>query len=310
MKGRFIVALLALLSVAVPVSAASPIPPPADALPGARTVFGNKNIRYAWLVNPTDRYPHGVFGAPLTAGGLRVMFHDGRTAEVTLPADQVFEDLEPRIVDIDGDGRDEVMVVRSRLDKGAALAIYGEKEACDGDAAGRTLALLGETRPVGQPNRWLNPIAVADFDGDGRPEIALLRTPHLGGVLEIHRFSEGRLIKSAELAGYSNHVFGSRTLRLAAAADMNGDGAPEIVVPTQDRKSVAVIRFADDGLQEIRREALPAAAVGEFSVISPQTTGAPKDRPVEVWIGLENGERYILTGQAFSPHAESPSPGK
>lgn len=302
MNARFIAALVALLSVAVPVSAASPVPAPADALPAARTAFGNKDILYAWLVKPADRYPHGVFGDPSAAAGLRVMFRDGRTAEVTLPADQVFEDLEPRIVDVDGDGRDEVMVVRSRLDKGAALAIYGEKEACDGDAAGRTLALLGETRPIGQPNRWLNPVAVADFDGDGRPEIALIRTPHLGGVLEIHRLSEGRLIKSAELAGYSNHVFGSRTLRLAAAADMNGDGAPEIVVPTQDRRSVAVIRFSADGLQEIRREALPAAASGEFSVISPQTTGAPNNRPAEVWIGLENGRRYILTARPAAPN--------
>lgn len=278
--------------------AASPAPPPADMAPGSRVAFGQRDIIYAWLVKPTDRQAHGVFGAGPVAGGLRVMFRDGKTADVELPADQVFEDQEPRIVDVDGDGRDEVMVVRTRADKGASLAVYGERESCDGDAAGRSLALIAETRPLGQPMRWLNPIGVADFDGDGRPEIALTRTPHDGGVLEIHRLSEGRLIKLAELPGYSNHVFGSRVQRLAATADMNGDGVLDIVIPTQNRQAVAVVSFSGGVLREIRREPLPAAAAGEFSTISPATTGSPKRQPPEVWIGLESGARFILAATA------------
>lgn len=274
-------------------SAASPPPPPEDALPFARAAYGRGDIRIVWLVKPTDRYPHGALGGP-AAAGLRVLFADGGTAEITLPDDQVFEDLEPRLVDIDGDGRDEIMVVRARADKGASLAFYGVREACDGDAGGRSLALLAETRPIGQPMRWLNPIGVADFDGDGKAEIALVRTPHLGGVLELYRLIEGRLVKLAELSGYSNHVFGSRVLRLAAIADMNGDGIPDIVVPTQDRRAVAVLSFTGGVLREVRRAPTPAAATGVFSVISHATTGAPKERPPEVWIGLESGERFTL----------------
>lgn len=283
-------------------NAAPPLPedappedaPPEDALPFARAAYGRGDFRIVWLVKPTDRYPHGALGDPTEAAALRVRFADGGMAEITLPDDQVFEDLEPRLVDADGDGRDEIMVVRARADKGASLALYGLREACDGDAAGRTLALLAETRPIGQPKRWLNPIGVADFDGDGKPEIALARTPHLNGVLEIYRLTEGRLVKLAELAGYSNHVFGSRAQRLAAVADMNGDGIADIVVPTQDRRAIAVVSFAGGALREIRREPTPAAAAGEFSVVSPATVGAPKDQPPEVWIGLEEGARYTL----------------
>lgn len=288
-------AAAAFVVVSTLVAAASPPPPPEDALPFARAAYGRGDFRVVWLVKPTGRYPHGALGDGVEAAGLRVLFADGGTAEVALPEDQVFEDLEPRLVDADGDGRDEIMVVRARADKGASLALYGGREACDGDAAGRTLALLAETRPIGQPMRWLNPIGVADFDGDGKPEIALVRTPHLIGVLEIHRLTEGRLVKLAELAGYSNHVFGSRVQRLAAIADMNGDAIPDIVVPTQDRRAAAVVSFAGGALREIRREPMSAAAAGEFSVISHAAVGAPNDKPPEVWIGLETGERHTLT---------------
>lgn len=296
MTGRLFTfaALLAAFVAPPPAFATSPPPPPQDALPFARPAYGRGDFRVVWLVKPTDRHPHGALGDPIEAAGLRVLFADGGTAEVALPDDQVFEDLEPRLVDVDGDGRDEIMVVRSRADKGASLALYGLREACDGDAAGRSLALVAETRPIGQPMRWLNPIGVADFDGDGKPEIALVRTPHLGGVLELYRLTEGRLLKLAELEGYANHVFGSRALRLAAIADMNGDAVPDIIVPTQDRRAVAVVSFAGGVLREVRREPMAAVATGEFSVISSATTGAPQDQPPEVWIGLETGERFTL----------------
>ena len=291
MRGAGIAAFLALIVAGASVNGASPPPPPADILPGSRTAFGKREIIYAWLVKPTDRYNHGALGDRIEAAGLRVMFRGGGLAEAALPEGQVFEDLEPRIVDVDGDGRDEVMVVRTSADQGASLAVFGEKTSADGK---RGLTLLAETPPIGAPMRWLNPIGVADLDGDGKPEVALIRTPHLGGVLEIHRMSEGRLAKLAELAGYSNHVFGSRVLRMSALADMDGDGVADIVVPTQDRMAVAVVSFAGGKLRETRRVALPAAAVGEFSVISPTTTGAPKGTRPEVWIGLADGEKFIL----------------
>lgn len=278
-----------------PVRAASPIPPPEDAAPGARTAFGRGDILYAWLVKPTATPQSGPVGDGPRAAALRVKFRDGRTAEAALPPGQYFEDLEPRLADVDGDGRDEVLVVRIRPDKGASLALYADREGCD-DGGGGGLGLLAETRPVLQPEAWLNPVGVADFDGDGKPEIALVSAPHAdgGGALEIYRFADGRLVKAAQAAGYANHVMGSPILRLSAIVDLNGDGLPDIVLPTSDRQSVAVVSFAGGTLRELRREALPSPAAGAFSVIAPETTGAPKDRPPEVWVGLENGERFIF----------------
>ncbi|PMR68583.1 hypothetical protein CR158_22340 [Halomonas heilongjiangensis] len=42
------------------------------------------------------------------------------------------------------------------------------------------------------PNRWLNPVGVADLSGNGEAEIAAVTTPHIGGVLRVYRRSGER----------------------------------------------------------------------------------------------------------------------
>ena len=69
----------------------------------------------------------------------------------------VIEDVMPRLVDIDGDGLDEVVVVRSFIDWRPAVAILGLREG--------KLDLLAQS-PVGVLMRWMNPVGFADFDGD------------------------------------------------------------------------------------------------------------------------------------------------
>ena len=83
-----------------------------------------------------------------------------------LPKGSVFEDREPRIVDVDGDGRDEVLVVRSYMTKGSSIAIIAIR--------GATLSIVAETPPTGTPFQWVNPAGVGDFDGDGKRDIAAL----------------------------------------------------------------------------------------------------------------------------------------
>jgi hypothetical protein len=41
--------------------------------------------------------------------------------KLTLPEDSAFEDRQPRLADLDGDGRDEIVLVRSRRSKPASL---------------------------------------------------------------------------------------------------------------------------------------------------------------------------------------------
>ena len=235
-------------------------PPPRrpDMLPDGELTAGTRNISAAWLVGPTDRYTHGALGDVIEAEGIAVETADGRRIEFRLPSESVFEDLYPRLADIDGDGSDEILVVRSYLDRGAALAVI--KIQAD------RLAIVAETPALGRSNRWLNPVGVADFDGDGQNEIALVETPHIGGVLKLYRWREDRLLLVASFAGVSNHAIGSRALALSAVLDANGDGVPDLLIPDQSHRRLLILTFTGGHLAEIAAIPHPHRIVTDIAV--------------------------------------------
>ena len=106
------------------------------------------------------------------------MTDEERILETPLGPNSVFVDRLARLAEVDGDGRDEVIVVRSYLDAGAALAVY--------EVRGGALRRMAEAPAIGRPSRWLNPVGLADFDGDGVPELAAVITPHIGGILKTY----------------------------------------------------------------------------------------------------------------------------
>ncbi|EKV32057.1 hypothetical protein C882_3121 [Caenispirillum salinarum AK4] len=238
------------------VPAAPPLPergPDAPGLiPHGRAVEGDRDIALAWLARPTPRYAHGVLGDPLEAAALRVRAaNGGGIVEHVLPETQVFEDLYPRLADLDGDGRDEVIVVRAHAARGAAVAVYGLRD----DA----LVPLAATEPPGVPNRWINPVGAADFDGDGFVEVAAVETPHIGGVLHVWEWRDGALHHQGSMAGVSNHAIGTPVLDLHAIADMTGDGRPDILLPDQPRTSLRVLTVTPERIREATRISLPGA---------------------------------------------------
>jgi hypothetical protein len=206
----------------------------------------------AWLTDPTTRYAHAVLGDAIEAGGFAVE-QAGRQFHVTLPEEAVFEDRRVRLEDIDGDGRPEAIVVKSYLRRGAALAVY--RIGPDG------ITPLAESAPIGIPNRWLNPVGVADFTGDGRPLIAAVITPHIAGSLRLYRLEGGTLAEVARLDGVTNHVIGSRDLDLARITDIDGDGRPEIVLPAQDRLSLTAVSFTGGRGRIVARAVVPSPII-------------------------------------------------
>jgi hypothetical protein len=229
---------------------------PDDALPDGRPAFGGGRIAEAWLIAPTERYDHGVLGDAVEAGGLLVRLKDGGERQLLLPETQVFEDLEPRLADLDRDGEDEVLVVRSSLDAGAVLTVYGLVD--------DELKLIAEGPNHLPLHRWLNPIGVADFDGDGTVEVAYVETPHIGGILRILSLQDGRLVEEASWAGFSNHEIGSRELRLSAILDFDEDGYPEIFLPSARRRSLRIRRYQDGEITLLGRDFYDAQIVGNF----------------------------------------------
>ncbi len=149
-----------------PVAPPEVVPVPSDIIPHAKVIEGGRNIRAAWLAGPTKRYSHGVLGDAVEASALKVELADGAIVSLELGEESVFEDLTPRIADLDGDGRDEIIVVRSYPGRGAAVAVYR--------LTGRALFLQAESDPIGQAFRWLNPARSArPFAGSIRPARAI-----------------------------------------------------------------------------------------------------------------------------------------
>ncbi|MGJ8571792.1 MAG: hypothetical protein ACSHXI_13940 [Hoeflea sp.] len=206
---------------------AEPDPAPADALPDGRiAVAPIGDIRQAWFARPTRRYAHGVLGDAIEAGSLVVITASGSRLEAILPEDQVFEDITPRIADLDADGNNEVIAIRSSTGGGAGVAIYG--------LAAGALKLLGAGTENGRPNRWLN---IAGFvpRPDGGLTLYGVRTPHIAGKLFSLDFRDGTVSESNDIAtDLSNHIIGSRELGMSAVG-IFGDSV-ELVLPSQDRR--------------------------------------------------------------------------
>lgn len=247
---------------------------PAGGLADGSVAAGRGIVARAWFAEPTGRYRHGILGDAIEAASLVIERRDGGRAVVASGANAVFEDLVPRLVSIDGAER--IVVVRSYLDRGSALTIVDP-------AAG---AIVAETPPVGHANAWLHPVGVADFDGDGATDIAFVRQPHVLGRLELWSFRGGALHKTAEMTDVSTHAIGSRALGMSAVSDFDGDGRPDLAVPSLDRRTLRLIAFAPRP-REIARVALPARIVTDIGMVM-------RRGRLALVAGLENGALVVL----------------
>ena len=190
-------------------------------------------IRSAEYGAPTDRYAHGILGDAIEWGELRLET-DGGVRIFTLPQERVFEDVAPRLVDLDGDGEPEVVVVETLNTAGAQLAVY--------DAGGKIAA----TPHIGRTNRWLSPVGAADLDGDGLIEIAYIDRPHLAKTLRVWRFVDGGLVPVADLPRLTNHRIGERDI--GGGIRDCGEG-PEMITASADWTRVMATTLSDGALE-------------------------------------------------------------
>ena len=213
----------------------------------AATPALSETIVSAQYAGPTDRYTHGVLGDAIEWSVLEIKT-DNRSSnglavetaqrewiyEIRLPLDRVFEDVAPRLADLDGDGTPEVIVVETEVNTGAQLAIY--------DETGKIAA----TPHIGTRNRWLAPIGAADLDGDGHVEIAYIDRPHLAKTLRVWRFQDNELTEIATVAGLTNHRIGE--VDIAGGIRDCGQG-PEMITADANWTQIIVTRLVDGQLQ-------------------------------------------------------------
>ena len=193
---------------------------------------------YAQYAMPTDRYPHGILGDRVEGGQLVVVVA-GVFYELTLEDIYVFEDIRPRLYDVDGDGELEFITLRTHVDLGGGITIY--------KIINEQLVEYAQIAEIGRSFRWVNVVTINDLDNDGIVEVAWIETPHIGGILKVAKIENGTLQVIAETAQYSNHAIGEQNLCLSALTEQAGQKI--IYVPNQRRNKIVGFIFENDQWQ-------------------------------------------------------------
>jgi len=225
---------------------------------------------------PTERYDHCVLGDCIEYGAIEAIMDDGNVLALRLKEDSVFEDTQPRLIPMGLNGRKAILVVRSYLDRGAALALL--------EVRGGKLQISAESEPIGTPHRWQNPIGTGDFDRDGKLEIASVIMPHLGGHLTLFERRGNKLVKDKSTFAYSNHKMGSSELDLHEIMDWNGDKTPDIILPDVTRRGLKVVTFKSGEAEVLAEKAYNSLILGPVIATKNGVQLELIDGNREVWV--------------------------
>jgi hypothetical protein len=204
-------------------------------------ILSDGDGRLLLLTDPSEGYPHGVLGDSIEGSTITLIDTNSNPIDIhkiLIDEGDVIEGIAPIWVDLDGDGEREIIITQSNVETGSRIVVYRE----DG-------SLFASGEPIGQGFRWRHQLAVGQIIPGGSQEIAVIRTPHIGGILEIYALVGDQIEIKAVLEGYSSHQIGSRNLDSALIADINGDGQIEVVTPDQSQTTLAGIQTTNDGLR-------------------------------------------------------------
>ena len=205
-----------------------------DSILTAADIDGDRQKELIVLAAPTERYGHGVLGDAIEPSEIRAYkLSGGRLGHMSTyqaGGAGVFEALGTLAADIDGDGREEILVTRSDDASGAAhlaLSLRGGK-----------LLLKAAGTAIGMGNRWSHLLGVHHM-GKGKAQVLAIETPHLAGYLLALEQAGDNLSERARRPGFSTHTIGSRNLWQHTVSLRAG--AHEIVVPKIGGRHLAAL---------------------------------------------------------------------
>jgi hypothetical protein len=244
-----------------------------DALPDARLLVDEQE-RVLLLTNPSARYPHGIAGDELEATEITLVETQPSVRvvrRISIPGQRVVEGISPIWADLNGDGQREIIVTLSDADEGAQVVVY--------DESGGQMA-AGPA--VGRGNRWRHQIAVAPFGVNGELELAEVLTPHIGGIAGFYRLEGDSLDLIVQTDGVTSHPLFSRNLDMGLAADLDGDGHPELVVFDQPFLEIKALRRTKDSVELAWQTPIGGKAVTNLAAVN---TGGG----IALGVGREDG---------------------
>lgn len=233
------------------------------------------------LTGETTEYPHGILGDKIESTGFEVYKKNRLIGRYRLPENRVFETLRPTIADISPKNPGpEIILTSSSGSEGARVDVFSLE--------GR---LIGSSAAIGRGFRWLHVLGVAPFGADGTNKLAIVRTPHINGILDILEWKSGALVSVASLSRVSTHQIGSDNLNMALLFNADAEPDAELLIPTADFRTLLLIKLKGTELRVLKSFELPAPLKTNLYI----TEGGS----LSIWFALING----TVGQIISDPA-------
>lgn len=202
---------------------------------------------YVVLTGRTSKYPHAILGDAIESTGFEVYSGNKLVGKHELSNNRVYETLRATVADIvpENPGKEIILTSSNELN-GSRVELYKQT----GD-------LLGASVSIGQGYRWLHILGAATFDNSSINYLAMVKTPHIGGKLELLTWNGESLVAAANYTYVSTHRIGSKNLNMAMLINADTSIGAEIILPTIDFRSLIFIKYTENRLVEINRFDLP-----------------------------------------------------
>lgn len=203
--------------------------------------------KFIVLTGETGSYAHGILGDRIESTGFAIYQGEDPIIEYELPEGRVFETLRPLIEDIVPENPGAEIIITSSDDVvGSRVEVYSLEG-----------KFLGSSQPIGKAFRWLHVIGATSFGDPQKKYVVQVRTPHIGGTLELLSWDGQSLEVEASFRKVSTHKIGSDNLNMALIMGTKGSADAELYVPSFDFRSLLVIGFSNGLLVEKRKFDLP-----------------------------------------------------
>ncbi len=147
----------------------------------------------------------------------------------------MFEAIGATAGDLDGDGKEEVLITQSGHSGGAVHFVLALRRG--------NLVRKAKGEAIGQGYRWSHLLGAFDLPPYGKRVLAI-ETPHLAGYLLGLRFVGGRLLEQARRPGFTTHAIGSRNIWEFAV--MRRAGAAEVVLQEVGRRNLTALALKEN----------------------------------------------------------------